>query len=123
MSDVLTSIVRDVTGKVVGGIVGLALTAGVTIPAEMSAQLTVAVGGVITLVCQIVYYVAVRAAEQHWPTVGRLLGTARSPAYGLDLPVHARLVVDHEATEAEAARILQAVRKMTDDEMRHARPR
>lgn len=123
MSDLATSILRDVTGKVVGMIVGLALAAGVTIPADLSAQMTVAVGGTLTLTAQVAYYVAVRWAEQHWSAAGRLLGAAREPSYGIDLPVHARVVIDHEAVAAEAQRIHQEVQERLQDAAREQRYR
>jgi hypothetical protein len=112
VSDLITSIVRDTTGKIVGALVGLALAAGVTIPADMSAQATAVVSGALAVACQIAYYVAVRAAEQRWPAVGRLLGAARAPAYGIEVPIHTRLVVDHEATMAEALRVQGQVKDL-----------
>ncbi|MFC6936683.1 hypothetical protein ACFQHO_44750 [Actinomadura yumaensis] len=107
MSDLITSIIRDWTGKLVGAVVGLALAAGVTIPADLSAQATAAISGVMLVAVQLVYYVAVRAAEQRWPAAGRLLGAASAPGYGLNVPIHTRLVIDHEKTGAEVAAFYQ----------------
>lgn len=122
MSDILTSVIRDVTGKAVGAIVGLALAAGVTIPTEMSTQAAAVISGCLALACQIVYYVAVRAAEQRWPAAGRLLGAARAPAYGIEVPIHTRIVVDHEATMAEALRVQGQVKRMVRDAQQGQQP-
>lgn len=102
MSDLLTSILRDLTGKLVGAIVGLALAAGVTLPADASAQLTLVISGALALACQLIYYIAVRVAEQRWPRAGKLLGAARPPTYGIDVPIHTKLVIDREASVAVA---------------------
>lgn len=115
VTDLLTSIVRDVTGKVVGAILGLALALGITVPADMSAQLTIVVGGLLALVCQVIYYVAVRAAERRWPAVGRLLGVARPPTYGGFVPIKAKLVIDHDAATADAIRAAQHVQAIVRD--------
>lgn len=105
--DLAVSIVRDVAGKVVGGVLGAAAAAGVTVPAELSKALTAAVFAVLIVSGQVLYYVLVRLAEQRWPAVGRLLGAARAPSYGVSLPVHVRAVIDHELTEAEYLQLRQ----------------
>lgn len=99
--DVAISVVRDFTGKIVGGLLGAAAAAGITVSAQTSQALTTAVFAVLIVGGQMLYYAAVRWAEQRWPGVGRLLGAARAPSYGAELPVHLRPVVDHELTEAE----------------------
>lgn len=82
MSDLLASIVRTVTSKVVGGILGLALAVGVVVPEDLSANLTLVVGACITLLVQVAYFVGVRLLERKYPGWGRLLGSARQPVYG-----------------------------------------
>jgi hypothetical protein len=40
------------------------------------------------------YYALGRALEARWPALGRLLGSARPPAYGTDVPIRFRAEVD-----------------------------
>lgn len=103
LQDVAISLVRDFTGKIAGGILGAAAAVGITVSTQMSEALTNAVFAVLIVAGQLLYYAAVRWAEQRWPVLGRLLGAARAPSYGVDLPVHMRAVVDHELTETEIA--------------------
>lgn len=111
MSDLLTSILRDLTGKIVGAVIGMALAAGVAIPADLSAHLAVVVSSALAVVCQIAYYIAVRIAEQRWPAAGRLLGAAKVPSYALDAPVRVTPIVDSSAVEEAVAALQQEINR------------
>lgn len=82
MSDLLTSIVRTVTSKLVGGLIGLALALVVVVPDDLSRNLTLVVTAAVTVAAQVVYYVAARLLERRFPGVGGLLlGAAKAPTY------------------------------------------
>ena len=100
MSNIITSIVRTLASKVVGGLLGVAAALGVAVPAELSEQATVALSGAMFVAIQFVYYVAARWAERRWPVLGRLLlWSGRQPVY--QAPRTAA------AVEADAARFRQ----------------
>lgn len=77
MSDQIVATIRTVVPMIVGTVVGWAANAGVIIPEVTSDALTVAITGVASAV----YYVVARAAEQHWPAAGRMLGHRGTPTY------------------------------------------
>ena len=114
-SDLVISIIRDLTGKAVGGVLGLVAAAGVVVPADLSDRLTVVLAAAVLVAVQVVYYVAVRWAEARWPIVGRLLGAARPPNYGITMPIYLKTVIDREATMAEAERIHTDVQTRVND--------
>lgn len=105
--DVVTSIVRTFASKIVGALIGVALALGVAVPAELSEQVTVALTGALAVTVQLVYYVIARLLEQRVPAIGQvMLWSGRKPLYGTDLPVHLRVVLDHESMieQVEAVR-------------------
>lgn len=79
----VTSIVRTVVPIVVGWLLSLGVVkaAGVT-----EADLTLAVTGLLTVVGQVVYYVALRAVERYLPSAGWLLGRPVQPVYYASAP-------------------------------------
>ncbi|HEU4566846.1 MAG TPA: hypothetical protein VFR99_02365 [Marmoricola sp.] len=79
MHDYLLSLIRTAVPAAVGLVLAwLAREFGIVLPADLSAELTLAAAGLAIGA----YYAAVRALEVRWPWVGRLLGAQGQPTYG-----------------------------------------
>jgi len=76
LSDYGTSIVRTVVPFVVGTVIAVAAKWGFDLGSD-------AVTPIATLVAGSVYYAVVRKIEQSRPELGKLLGKAVEPVYGL----------------------------------------
>lgn len=113
MTDLVKSIIRTIASKVAGAVIGLALAVGVVVPAALSDQLQAALTTALVLGSGIVWYVAVRVLEQHYPAIGRLLLLAQPPAYGDQVPIYTHLVIDHERTEPVLAELHRSIRLRT----------
>ena len=74
----VTSVVRTVVPILVGWLLSLSVVTAAGVTEE---QLTLAVTGALTVVGQVVYYVALRAIERYVPQAGWLLGRAVQPSY------------------------------------------
>ena len=78
LHDYVTSLIRTAVPVAVASVLAwLASTAGIVLDSESSTGLTLAVGGLAIAG----YYALVRALEQRWPVLGRLLGKQASPTY------------------------------------------
>jgi ABC-type phosphate/phosphonate transport system permease subunit len=69
------SLIRTIVPIVVGALVGWLATRGIEVDA---AVIIPAVDGIVAAL----YYAAIRAAEQKWPSAGWLLGAPGAPSYG-----------------------------------------
>jgi hypothetical protein len=77
MSDYLLSLIRTAVPAAAGAVVGWLATLGLELGAEAEAGLVLFLGALGTTV----YYALVRALEQRWPGIGKLLGASRQPEY------------------------------------------
>lgn len=100
MTGVLTSLIRTAASKLVGGLLGLAASLGIAVPADLSEEATVALATALMVLVQMAYYVAARWTERRWPWLGRLLLWSRlQPVYQVPQAV--------AAAEVDAARFRQ----------------
>lgn len=113
MSDLAVSIVRTSASKIAGAIIGVLVSAGVVLPADLSADATAYLVAVIVVGAQLVYYPAARALERKWPGMGRLLLAPKQPHYAGQNTIS--IDPPYGTDEEIAARIV--------DELRHQRPR
>lgn len=78
LRDYLLSLVRTAVPAAVGGLLAwLASRWGVVLDEQSSAQAM----ALATAAAVAVYYAIVRALETRWPWFGKLLGSAKQPAY------------------------------------------
>lgn len=76
--DLITSLIRTNVAVAVGSAAAwLGSTFGIVVPEDAVSGGTAAAVGVAIGA----FYSAVRAAEERWPVVGRLLGSSRAPHY------------------------------------------
>ena len=93
------SLIRTYTPVLVGALVTfLSRKWGIIIDEDASADLTLALGGIATLV----FYTVVRILEKEIPAVGWLLGLAKQPAYSPETAPEAEPIVVPEAAVDEA---------------------
>lgn len=82
MADVLTSLIRTAASSLVGGVLGLAASVGIAVPADLGEQATVALSAALFVAVQLAYYIVARWVERRWPALGRLLlWSGRQPVY------------------------------------------
>jgi hypothetical protein len=83
MSQFVTSLIRTWTPIVVGWLLSLPITPALLDLLGVSPdQANTALTGAVTAVLAGAYYLAVRLVEYRWPSLGRLLGSAKKPVYG-----------------------------------------
>lgn len=102
LSDLATSLARTAASKIIGGLIGVALALGIALPADLSTQLTLTLTASLVVLAQYVYYVVARVLERRWPAVGKvLLLSGKQPGYGVDVPLHYRVVLDSDLMEQQ----------------------
>jgi hypothetical protein len=82
VTDYLASLIRTYIPVAIGAIAAWLTTRGIRLDHATTTALATGLTGAFTAI----YYGAVRAAEHRWPSLGRLLGIARKPAYRADSP-------------------------------------
>lgn len=97
MSDHFVSLIRTYVPAVVGVVIAWLATLGINVDTSASVALIVGITGLSTAI----YYTAVRLVESRWPVLGILLGIARPPAYGLEIPPSLRAIIDQAAVREE----------------------
>lgn len=87
MSDYLASLIRTGIPAGVGALLAWAAAKGFDIPEADRTEIIAA----LTAAATTIYYAVIRAAENTWPVVGRLLGTSRQPEYSAPLKLDSDL--------------------------------
>jgi hypothetical protein len=77
VGDIVTGLIRTVVPYIVGWVVAVFARFEITLDDGTVTNLT----GLLTVLLGTLYYLLVRFAEQKWPGLGWLLGSAKQPTY------------------------------------------